>query len=171
MSPRQGCGAFCPQTCHTPLSHLRKVEVRLRPPSVERATTVWHINSSSFFSRNQLELEARPALYQRPRNCDQWMPGSAPCAPHGQTLVGWPSLLTPPTHRFWQHPRPSLSSRLAHCLIDPFLPQDVELLSLSQCSPQSTLPVKWVSEHATFLAESGGPTRLCASAVPDSSHG
>lgn len=60
---------------------------------MEGATTVWHINSSSFFSRNQLELEARPALYQRPRNCDQWMPGSAPCAPHGQTLVGWPSLL------------------------------------------------------------------------------
>lgn len=67
-------GLVDPRTCHTPLSHLRKVEVRLSPPSVEGATIVLHINNSVFFSRNQLELEARPVLYQRPRNYKQWMP-------------------------------------------------------------------------------------------------
>lgn len=54
-----------------PLSHLRKVEVRLSPPSAVGVTTDLHTDSIDFFSRNQLELEARPALNQRPRNCGE----------------------------------------------------------------------------------------------------
>lgn len=43
--------------------------VRLSPPSAVGATTDVHMDRAAFFSRNQLELEARPAVNQRPRNC------------------------------------------------------------------------------------------------------
>lgn len=57
-----------------PAAHLRKVEVRLRPPSAAGATTDLHMDSTFFFSRNQLELEARPEVNQRPRNCGDRTP-------------------------------------------------------------------------------------------------
>lgn len=49
------------------------------------------------------------------------------------------------------------------------LPHAVELLVFVTALIPVHYWVKWVSEHATLLVESGGPTRLCASEVPASS--
>lgn len=95
---------------------------------MEGATTVLHINSTGFFSRNQLELEASPALYQRPRNCNQWMPRLAMLhALHEQTLwaSGSSSSDSPPAlvlvaYLPWTmliHTAPSLTG-LVHCPIE-----------------------------------------------------
>lgn len=95
---------------------------------MEGATTVLHINSTAFFSRNQLELEASPALYQRPRNCNQWVPRLATLhALHEQTLwaSGSSSSDSPPTlvlvaYLPWTmpiHTAPSLAG-LVHCPIE-----------------------------------------------------
>lgn len=48
--------------------------MRLRPPPSPRATMDEHMDSAFFFSRNQFELEARPEVNQRPRNCDERPP-------------------------------------------------------------------------------------------------
>lgn len=168
-------GLVDPRTCHTPLSHLRKVEVRLSPPSVEGATIVLHINNSVFFSRNQLELEARPVLYQRPRNYKQWMPRLAMLhAPlMGRPLWGPGSS---PSDSSYTHPFPwtmfihpasmSRPGSLPHGRLPKTLPSSPGCPHLCPSPYPSLLRGGWVSEHATFLEESGGPTRQCACGVP-----
>lgn len=91
-------GLLGPRTGRTPLSHLRKIEVRLRlPPSVEGASTDLHINIPVLLSRNQVELEARATTYQGPRNCDQWMPRLAMLHAPLMGRLGGLLVLSPPT--------------------------------------------------------------------------
>lgn len=53
---------------------------------------------------------------------------------------------------------------------NPLLHQEAERLVFVPALIPVHYCVKCVSKHATFLVESGGPTRLCASSVPASTH-
>lgn len=87
-----------------PVFHLRKVVVRLRTPSPSPgeagATTAEHMDRAAFFSRNQLVLEARPAVNQRPRNCgERPLPSqSGPSQAHGGGHPAPPCPVSSPPH-------------------------------------------------------------------------
>lgn len=119
---------------------------------MEGATTVLHISSTGFFSRNQLELEARPALYQRPRNCNQWMSRLAMlhAPPHEQwascsssRLPHYTGPSSTPFLGLHSSMPPSLAG-LVHCPMEevsskdpPLFPRMLRPLSLSQSSSRS----------------------------------